>query len=212
MVDSSALLEQCAPEVPAHLMHALVRVESAWRPLAIGLDAGVRGTRGVRQPQTLGQAVAQAEALTSAGRGFSVGLAQIHMSNVTRYGLSWAQAFDPCLNLAAGQRILQGFYRDARAAGYAGLAATHAALRGYNAGAIDRVASAGYASRVVALAQGDPSALQATAQARPYGFRTLMSAGFPRESSNSPPAPSATRSPQGEALDIFARRSAVPGF
>lgn len=209
MVDSSVLLEQCAPHISARLMHALVRVESGWRPLAIGMDAR-EGT--VRQPQTKKQAVEQAELLSAAGRGFSVGLAQIHVGNVKRYGISWEQAFDPCLNLEAGQRVLQDFYRDAWAAGYVGLAATHAALRGYNAGTIDRAANSSYARRVVALAQGGPSAMQAKAQELAFESPTPVHAGSQSQASGSHAEPSASATRQGEAMDIFTKRSTVPGF
>ena len=216
-MDSSALLERCAPDIPARLMHALVRVESAWRPLAIGMDAGEGA---VSQPQTLAQAVAQAKALTSAGRTFSVGLAQIHAGNVTRFGMSWEQAFDPCLNLEAGQRVLKGFYRDALAAGHAGLAATHAALRGYNAGAIDRSAGSGYARRVVGYAQGRAWAAQVGTSGLALDASTSTSMSMPMpmpfgfqpgaSGNNAEPPASATR--RGEALDLFTKRSAIPGF
>ena len=208
MVDSSTLLEQCAPQLPARLMDALVRVESSWRPMAIGMDAGEVP---VRQPRTMTQAVAQAKALASAGRRFSVGLAQIHVSNITRYGMSWEQAFDPCLNLEAGQRILQGFYRHARTAGYVGLAATHAALRGYNAGAIDRAASASYAKRVVAYAQGGPSALRVNVQASAGESPMPLDPGLPRGASSSHAEPSALLLSRSEAAEIFAQYSTFAG-
>ena len=209
MVDSSALLEHCAPEVPARLMDALVRVESSWRPTAIGMDAGELP---VRQPQTMTQAVAQAKALASAGLQFSVGLAQIHVSNVARYGMSWEQAFDPCLNLEAGQRVLQGFYRHAQMAGYVGMAATHAALRGYNAGAIDRAASASYARRVVAYAQGGPSGLRANVQASTAESPMPLDSGLPRGVSSSHAEPSALSLSRSEAAEIFAKKSTIAGF
>ncbi|MEZ2299410.1 lytic transglycosylase domain-containing protein [Variovorax sp. RCC_210] len=208
MVDSLGLLEQCAPQVPTHLMHALVRVESAWRPLAIGMDA--REGR-VPQPRTLTQAVAQAKALASAGRGFSVGLAQIHVGNVSRFGMAWEQAFDPCLNLEAGQRVLRGFYGVATARGYAGQAAVEAALRGYNAGAIDRVAGDGYAKRVVGYAQGR---LQPTVKAGGPAseFPTPASPRIRPEALRGSADPLVPPGSQNEAEDVFARRAVVPGF
>ena len=117
-------------------MQALVRTESAGRPLAIGMDKA-HGT--VKQPATLQEAVATAKALVAAGRKFSVGLAQIHVSNVGLYGMTWEQAFDACQNLAVGQKILWNFYHRASASGYSGVAAIWAALRGYNSGGVDRV-------------------------------------------------------------------------
>jgi type IV secretion system protein VirB1 len=150
-----ALIERCAPGISPALMRELVRAESSWRPYAIGLDT--KEGLSVRQPVSLAEAVATAEALASAGRRFSVGLAQIHIGNVHRYRLSWAQAFDPCRNLALGQSLLWDFHRQATAAGYVGVAAVRAALRGYNSGGIERSVSNAYADRIVAATRSAPS-------------------------------------------------------
>lgn len=143
-----AMLARCAPGVSASLMHAIVQTESAWNQLAIGLDAG-QGPA-VRQPVHLGEAVAAAEALHRAGRRFSVGLAQIHVSHLEARRLSWHQAFEPCRNLALGQTVLWQFHRRAQASGYTGAAAWRAALRGYNSGALRSQAAERYADRVLA--------------------------------------------------------------
>lgn len=182
-------ISRCAPEVPPVLMNALVRAESAGRPLAIGMDAGGGS---VPQPSTLAGAVAAAEALATAGKTFSVGLAQIHVSNVKRYGLSWTQAFDGCTNLATGQRVLGHFLRRAGGAGYGGAAVLRAALRGYNSGSVHATAADGYASRVLGyMAGASPDSSAASPQ---------------------PPAmPRIDREP-GESLDIFEKAADSPGF
>lgn len=208
MVDSSVLLEQCAPLVSAPLMHALVRVESAWRPLAIGMDAGQTP---VQQPQTMAQAVAQAKALASQGRGFSVGLAQIHVGNVMRYGMSWEQAFDPCANLKAAQRVFLGFAQRALAAGYVGLAATSAALRGFNAGAIDRAAGDSYARRILGYAHGARSLAQPNVN-RPSIMLTPSPVTVPKAGFGGGLELGVRPAPSDEALDLFAKRPAIAGF
>ena len=91
MIDLPPDLAQCAPQVSPVLMQALVRTESAWNPYAIGPDAGQRA---IAQPQTLDEAVKTVKQLQAAGAKFSVGLAQIHISNVTGRGMTWEQAFD----------------------------------------------------------------------------------------------------------------------
>ncbi|WP_198088311.1 lytic transglycosylase domain-containing protein [Variovorax sp. E3] len=210
MVDTIALLEQCAPQVAPALMGALVRRESAWRPLAIGMDGEQEP---VRQPRTLTEAVEQARSLSSKGRGFSVGLAQIHVSNVTRHGLTWEQAFDPCLNLRSGQQILLDFHRRARVAGYAGPQAVHAALRGYNAGDIDRRAADVYARRILQAA-ADPSSRpavnmdKATDLARAPGSDLAQRAKDVRLGAGA----SMAAAPADEAREIFAKEPAVRGF
>lgn len=102
----------CQIEVPASIMHHVVKVESSYNPFAIGV---VRG-RLVRQPASLAEAVATAQMLESRGYNFSLGLAQVNRYNLRRYGLaSYEQAFQVCPNLNAGSRILSECHQ--RAAG-----------------------------------------------------------------------------------------------
>ncbi|MDM0116774.1 lytic transglycosylase domain-containing protein [Variovorax sp. J22R133] len=197
---SADLIERCAPEVSPVLMQALVRNESAGRPLAIGMDKG-QGT--VKQPATLGEAIATAKELTAAGRKFSVGLAQIHISNVALYGMTWEQAFDACQNLAVGQKILWNFYHRASASGYSGVAAIWAALRGYNSGGVERAVSDEYANRIFVYMSSAPQQVH-------------LGTGVPvtKASKASPLLPAATEGSAaengkakrpGESLDIFER-------
>jgi type IV secretion system protein VirB1 len=188
MVLTAALLDQCAPQVSPVLMQALVRAESAGRPLAIGMD---RGQDPVKQPETLQQAVETARALAAAGRRFSVGLAQIHVSNVRLYGMNWEQAFDACQNLAVGQKILWNFFHRATASGYAGVAAVWAALRGYNSGAVDRTISDDYASRIFAYMSSAPPQVQLGQGVAPA---STSSAAPP------PPSPAAPKPASAPAL------------
>lgn len=89
--------------VPAQVMRHLVDVESSYNPYAIGVVGGQL----VRQPQTLDEALATVQMLESKGYNFSVGVAQVNRANLAKYGLdTYAKAFDPCLNLSAGSRIL----------------------------------------------------------------------------------------------------------
>jgi type IV secretion system protein VirB1 len=157
MVSIGELVERCAPDVSPVLMQALVRAESAWQPFAIGMDKS-GGT--AKQPASLPEAVATAKELAAAGRKFSVGLAQIHVTNVALYGMTWEQAFDACQNLAVGQKILWNFYHRASASGYTGVPAIWAALRGYNSGSVDRAVSDEYANRIFAYMSSAPPQLR----------------------------------------------------
>lgn len=144
-------IEQCAPAMNRALMTALVRRESNGNPFAIGMD----GTGPyVAQPKTLAEAVATAEGLKREGKTFSVGLAQIHVSNIKLLGLPWTQAFDGCTSLRNGQKIFDGFYKKAIEAGFKGGDAVFAALRGYNSGSIFATISNNYASGIIADAGG----------------------------------------------------------
>jgi type IV secretion system protein VirB1 len=205
----AALLEQCAPQVSQVLMQALVRTESAWQPLAIGMDKA-QGT--VKQPETLAEAIATAKELAAAGRKFSVGLAQIHVSNVALYGMTWEQAFDACSNLAVGQKILWNFYHRASASGYSGVAAIWAALRGYNSGGVDRAVSDEYANRIFAYMSSAPPQVQigtgvpATTSGPTAAFALpAAAAASPADSSKANIKASTKAKSPGESLDIFER-------
>ena len=101
----------CAPQVHTHTAHALVSVESAFNPWAIGVVGGAL----VRQPRHRAEALATAKALQAAGWNFSVGLGQINVGNFERLGLTLDAAFEPCTNLAAMQSVLAECFDRARA-------------------------------------------------------------------------------------------------
>ena len=118
-----ALALACAPQVHADTARALVSVESAFNPWAIGVVGGAL----VRQPRTRAEAIATAKALQAAGWNFSVGLGQINVGNFERLGLSMESALEPCFNLAAMQAVLGECFD--RASGTASKAADQMALR-----------------------------------------------------------------------------------
>lgn len=92
----------CAPQVPAETALAVVQVESALNPWAIGVVGGALE----RQPRHRAEALATAKALKLAGWRFSVGLGQINVANFERLGLTLESAFEPCTNLGAMQSVL----------------------------------------------------------------------------------------------------------
>ena len=102
MIDLAALVLSCAPLVAQDTAHALIHVESAGNPFAIGVVGGAL----VRQPVNRAEAVATVAALEAAGWNYSVGLGQINKRNFQRFGLTATTAFEPCANLGAMQGIL----------------------------------------------------------------------------------------------------------
>ena len=118
-----ALALACAPQVHADTARALVSVESAFNPWAIGVVGGAL----VRQPRTHAEALATAKALRDAGWNFSVGLGQINVGNFDRLGLTVETVFEPCANLAAMQTVLAECFD--RASGSALKAVDQVALR-----------------------------------------------------------------------------------
>lgn len=104
-VTFNEVAKTCAASVHTDTMQALVRVESNFNPYAIGVvnDA-------VKQPRTLDEAIDTAKSLLDDGKNFSLGLAQINIHNLEKYGLTFESVFNPCDNLKAASAILSDCY------------------------------------------------------------------------------------------------------
>jgi type IV secretion system protein VirB1 len=100
-MDFAALAELCAPNMGADILSEIVAVESSGNPYAIG----VVGAHLQRQPRSLAEAVATTEMLERAGYNYSLGLAQINRMHFARFGMTGANAFDPCRNIRASSVI-----------------------------------------------------------------------------------------------------------
>ena len=150
-----ALALACAPQVHTHTAHALVSVESAFNPWAIGVVGGAL----VRQPRHRAEALATAKALQTAGWNFSVGLGQINVGNFERLGLTVESAFEPCANLTAMQTVLAECFD--RASGSAPKAVDQVALRQalscYYSGNFATGFRHGYVRKVVVAARTVPT-------------------------------------------------------
>jgi type IV secretion system protein VirB1 len=148
-VTFAALALACAPLVHAGTAQALVKVESAFNPFAIGVVGGAL----MRQPRHRAEAISTAKQLQASGWNFSVGLAQINLHNFERLGLTLESAFEPCANLAAMQTVLAECFERASLSS-AGNAASQTALRQslscYYSGNFTTGFRHGYVQRVVA--------------------------------------------------------------
>lgn len=154
----TALAQACAPSVTASTLLAVARTESGFEPLAIG----VGGRRPARfMAPSKAEAVATAERLLAAGANLDLGLAQINGRNLGWLGLSVADAFDPCRNLAAAARVLAAGYDRVGAQRGAEQAALRTALSYYNTGDAQRGFHNGYVTKVTAAAGQIVPALQA---------------------------------------------------
>lgn len=129
-MDFQSLAQQCAPGTHPNVLQAVVRTESGFNPYAIGVVGGHLK----RQPRSREEAVATARALHASGWNFSLGLGQVNLGNLGRFGLDLDRAFDGCANLKASAAILQECY--ARAAARFGVedVARHAAFSCYYSG------------------------------------------------------------------------------
>lgn len=147
-VDFAALAELCAPSVAVETIAAIVSVESAGNPLAIGVNGGKLS----RQPQSKGEAIAWADDLMARGYSIDLGLGQINSGNLDRLGLTVTDALDSCTNLQAASYLLSDNYARAVMTKGEGDAALVAALSAYNTGDFERGVSNGYVAKVAAHA------------------------------------------------------------
>lgn len=152
-MDFGVLAQECAPFVARETMAALVKTESAFRPLAIGVNGGSLS----RQPTSKAEAVATAKWLIGNGYNIDVGLGQINSSNLTKLGLSVEDAFEPCRNLAVAASILHWNYQAASRKVTGEQAALYAALSAYNTGSFTKGFSNGYVQKVVNNARAAPA-------------------------------------------------------
>ena len=143
-----ALATLCAPLVHPGTARALVATESTFNPHAIGVVAGSLQ----RQPRNIEEALATAQALRAEGRNFSVGLAQINVRNLDRFGMSVADGFDACKNLRTMQVVLTECL-ERSGPKYESQASLRRALSCYYSGNFTTGYRHGYVSRVVSNAQ-----------------------------------------------------------
>jgi|GEM_PF-669208 type IV secretion system protein VirB1 len=145
-MDFYALAAECAPWVAPQTMAAIVRTESSFQPLTIGVNGGAKLSR---QPISKDEAVVTARWLINNHYNIDLGLGQVNSANLKKTGLRIEDAFDPCKNLAAAATILQQNYQSANQQGLQGQPALHAALSAYNTGSLTRGFANGYVQKVV---------------------------------------------------------------
>lgn len=205
MIEFLELAKACAPEVHPSTMAAIVRHESAFNPLAIGVNE--KPHRSIK-PANRDQAIKEVKALLEAGKSFDAGYGQINNKNWEWLKITPENVFDPCTNLRAAQRVLVQCYQGA-SKNLDGSAALHAALSCYNTGNYRNGLINGYVDKVVAGAvsadnlkvpalvptdrnEGDPPGARARAQPN----RVMQSSA----------------SPTPEKMDVFSGGSKPDAF
>jgi len=189
-MDFAALAQECAPWVAHETMAAIVRTESSFKPLAIGINGGAKLAR---QPENKAEAVATAKWLIANGYNIDMGLGQVNSANLPKLGMSVENIFDPCQNIAASATILHGNYTRAKSQTQDDQAALHAALSAYNTGSFTRGFSNGYVQRVVSNAGGNA----------PSPIRLI--APKPTKPKKAKHTPAKQPPPQPETDDVYSR-------
>lgn len=122
------LAQNCAPQVAAETIAAIVSVESGFQPFAIRINTD---RPLAEQPKTRAEAIETATALIAEGHDIDLGLAGINSGNLHRLGLSVSDTFDFCLNIKATGSLLQGYYQIALQSGATTAQAEAVMLRSY---------------------------------------------------------------------------------
>lgn len=148
-IDLDSYIQQCAINVAPSTMLAIVRVESGGNPWAIGLNQGQR----LRFPaQSLLQATAWVNYLEAHGYDFDVGLGQVNVRNVHKYGYKAHDMLEPCKNLWVASTILTKNYQGALLRSLTPKEALFKAISAYNTGNYNHGFTNGYVQRVIANA------------------------------------------------------------
>lgn len=145
-MDWTPIIEECAPQVAPSTMHAVIHTESGFNPFAINVNGGKRLAR---QPASKGEAAGWARWLIARGYSVDLGPMQINSVHFSRLGLDAMTAFDTCLNLRAGARILSENYSRALKETDDSRTALLKALSAYNTGDFQRGFRNGYVRRVI---------------------------------------------------------------
>lgn len=153
MLDISALILQCAINVAPSTMMAIIKTESRGNHLALGINKGYRLQS---QPKNADQAAQWATYLEKNNYNFDVGLAQINIKNIHKYGYKASDALDPCTNLKMASDILSKNYRGALNTSSSSHEALQKAISAYNTGNYQSGFKNGYVQKVYANANGKP--------------------------------------------------------
>lgn len=146
-VDFPTLARRCAPDVHISTLAAVVRHESAFNPLVIGVNS--KPHRSIR-PSSRSEAVEEVRRLIDKGVNFDVGYGQINVRNWKWLGVTADTIFDPCVNLASAQRVLVACYERATKQIGPGQRALYAAFSCYNTGNLTDGFRNGYVGKVLA--------------------------------------------------------------
>lgn len=160
MIDLPVLIDQCAEGIPPQVAAAIIQAESQGNPYAIHINVKDGEPRPLfAQPGTQREAVETAKRLSTAGYSIDVGLMQVNAANLQRFGVSFSEAFDPCVNIQAGAKVFADYARQVETLAHWTTPAgkLRAALSAYNTGSFTAGLKNGYVGRVMAALNGDAS-------------------------------------------------------
>ena len=145
-------LNKCSSKnVHPSVMAAIVKTESNNNPFAINInDKNNKHIRLAYQAKTLKQAQNWVTYLEKNKYNFDVGIAQINIKNIHKYGYTVTQALDICTNLKLASLILKQNYNQAlNTTNHSQQDAIKLAISAYNTGNYHSGFSNGYVNKVI---------------------------------------------------------------
>ena len=146
-IDIPAYVRSCSPNVAPSTMIAIIKTESNFNPLAININN--KGQRLSYQAKNLNQATQWVNYLENHNYNFDVGLGQINIKNIKKYGLKARDLLDPCANLKMAAHILALNYNGAKQRSSTTSEALYKAISAYNTGNYRAGFSNGYVKKVI---------------------------------------------------------------
>lgn len=146
LIDLPNLILTCAPHVAPSTMNAIIQTESKGNHLAIGLNHGYHL---VYQAKSYEQAKAWVTYLDKHHYNFDVGLGQVNIINIHKFGYTAVDALDPCTNIKISAKILAKSFATALSTSSTPNDALLKALSAYNTGNYRSGFYNGYVSKVV---------------------------------------------------------------
>lgn len=145
--DVLSYVKNCSPNVAIDTMLAIIKTESNYNPLAININN--KGQRLLYQAKNIDQATKWVNYLENNNYNFDVGIAQVNIKNIHKYGYHARNMLDPCLNLQVAAHILQKNYTAAKQKSTNTQDALYKAISAYNTGNFRSGFSNGYVKKVV---------------------------------------------------------------
>lgn len=145
-------LEQCSNQnAHPNTMKAIIKTESGGNPFALNLNGKRNGKRIklAKQPKNMEQAKAWATYLEQNNYNFDVGVAQVNIRNIHKYGYTAAEALDLCVNVKMASMILKKNYHQALYKSSNQQDAVKMAISAYNTGNYRNGFFNGYVSKVL---------------------------------------------------------------
>lgn len=152
MLDIASLtpiIQQCAKHTASSTMLAIIKTESGGNKFALGLNKGFKLKY---QPRNEQEAISWVNYLEQNNYNFDIGLGQININNLHKYGYKAKDGLDPCINLQLAEKILGDNYTNAKKSSRTEQEALAKAISAYNTGNFAGGFKNGYVARVYAKA------------------------------------------------------------